>query len=83
MQYPHRLNRDGSIDAICPRCYATIAECLSESDLIREETNHMCDPARLEYYEEERRRAMKKGPEGTGVTLRDPSSLAGGGVSRR
>ncbi len=53
MQYPHRRNRDGSVDSICPRCIATIASSTREADLKCPETAHVCEPWRLAYFEVE------------------------------
>lgn len=51
MQYPHRRNRDGSVDSICPRCIATIASSSRESDLRFPEASHICEPWRLAYFQ--------------------------------
>jgi hypothetical protein len=50
MQYPHRRNRDGSVDSICPRCIATIATAAREADLKCAEAAHVCEPWRLDYF---------------------------------
>jgi hypothetical protein len=42
--FPHRQNRDRSFDSICPRCFATIANEKSESDLAAFDRDHVCDP---------------------------------------
>jgi hypothetical protein len=60
MPYPHRQNRDGSIDAICPRCYVTIASSVCEAELERMEAAHVCDPALLEYFDGQRGQTKKK-----------------------
>lgn len=52
MQYPHRRNRDGSLDSICPRCIATIATSTKEADLKRPESAHICETWRLAYYQQ-------------------------------
>ena len=59
MQYPHRFNGDGTIDAICPRCYATVVSARSEDDVSRAEAQHVCDPEALRYFAEARTRAAK------------------------
>ncbi|HEY4380141.1 MAG TPA: hypothetical protein VGN01_07325 [Acidobacteriaceae bacterium] len=41
--FPHRVNRDGSFDSICKRCFLTIASCASETELAAAEREHMCD----------------------------------------
>ncbi len=51
MQYPHRRNRDGSVDSICPRCIATIASSSREADLEFPEAAHTCEPWRLAYFQ--------------------------------
>ena len=51
MQYPHRRNRDGSVDSICPRCIATIASSTCEADLRGPEARHICLAWRLAYFE--------------------------------
>lgn len=45
--YPHRLNRDGSYDSICPKCFITIHSSMREEDLVEPEENHVCEPWRL------------------------------------
>lgn len=42
--YSHRINSDGTIDAIRHRCFATVATATDESDLERCERNHICNP---------------------------------------
>jgi hypothetical protein len=56
----HRTNLDGTIDSICPYCYATIGNVRREADLERMEVAHICDPARLAYFEEGRLRGAKR-----------------------
>jgi len=48
--FPHRNNPDGTIDAICPRCYVTIGTASCEPDLSRMESAHVCDPVVLEHF---------------------------------
>lgn len=43
----HRHNHDGSFDAICKTCFATIARSSDEAVLDRLERNHVCDPSVL------------------------------------
>jgi hypothetical protein len=50
--FAHRNNRDGSIDSICPRCFATIGTSTWESDLNRIEYSHRCDPELLRRWED-------------------------------
>lgn len=51
-RFPHRTNRDGTIDSICPHCFATIGTSTWEADLEDIEARHVCDPARLTYYKD-------------------------------
>jgi hypothetical protein len=41
--FPHRMNRDGTFDSICPRCFVTVANAIHETDLARFERCHVCD----------------------------------------
>jgi hypothetical protein len=43
--FPHRTNHNGTIDSICPRCYATVGTSTWESDLEHLEAAHVCEPA--------------------------------------
>jgi hypothetical protein len=52
--FPHRRNSDGTVDSICPRCFVTIGTSTCESDLPAIEAAHVCDPALLRYYHEQR-----------------------------
>jgi hypothetical protein len=45
--FPHRMNKDGTIDSICPQCFVTIGCSTWEADLDRMEAAHICEPARL------------------------------------
>ena len=40
--YPHRRDRDGMYDAICPSCFATVARSKPESELAELEKAHVC-----------------------------------------
>jgi hypothetical protein len=62
--FPHRVNEDGIVDSICPRCYVTIGSSERESDLEKMELAHVCDPSLVNYYKE-RDDAAKKQPQGT------------------
>jgi hypothetical protein len=44
-KFPHRLNRDGSFDSICLKCFATIANTITEMELKARENIHTCDHA--------------------------------------
>lgn len=46
-QFPHRWNKDGTIDSICRCCFATIGSSTREATLQRIECAHVCDPVRL------------------------------------
>ena len=45
--YPHRRNRDGSIDSICLKCLLTVASARIEADLHLHDKNHVCMPSIL------------------------------------
>lgn len=45
--FPHRRNRDGSIDSICLKCLLTIATARNEEDLRLHDKNHICLPSIL------------------------------------
>lgn len=51
MHFPHRVNSDGTIDSICPHCFVTVGSSTSESNLERLEAEHLCEPARIAYYQ--------------------------------
>jgi len=59
-RFPHRTNADGTIDAICPECFVTVATSPYEADLEAIETSHRCDPALLNYCREQLIRALKR-----------------------
>jgi hypothetical protein len=40
--FPHRKNADLTFDAICPKCFQTVANQKVESDLRKEEESHTC-----------------------------------------
>jgi hypothetical protein len=42
--FPHRINPDGTFDAICPICFRTIAHQRDEASLQRLEKTHVCRP---------------------------------------
>lgn len=50
LQFIHRLNKDGTIDSICRDCFITIATARSQSELEREERQHVCQRYLLERY---------------------------------
>jgi hypothetical protein len=41
--FPHRLNRDGTVDSICRSCFATIARERDKAELARCEAIHVCE----------------------------------------
>ncbi len=45
--FPHRLNKDKTVDSICPRCYRTIASTRDSRDLNNQEQAHTCEPFRI------------------------------------
>jgi hypothetical protein len=47
----HRTNPDGTVDSICPYCYATIGKAHSETGLERMEIDHICDPEQLAHFQ--------------------------------
>jgi hypothetical protein len=61
-QFPHRSNKDGSIDSICPHCFATIGTATWEAELEVMEAAHVCESAQLQLLEEERRKKLFEVP---------------------
>lgn len=45
--YPHRRNWDGTYDAICPRCFRTIGNRRTETELAGDERKHVCEEGQL------------------------------------
>jgi hypothetical protein len=43
-KFAHRSNPDGTMDAICFRCIATVATVYGEGKLLKFEREHICDP---------------------------------------
>jgi hypothetical protein len=41
--YPHRRNRDGTFDSICPQCFRTIANTETEAELLAYDRVHVCE----------------------------------------
>jgi hypothetical protein len=54
-EFPHRMNKNGTIDSICPRCFTTIGCSTWEADLDRMEAAHVCEPSRLSTFSQHRR----------------------------
>jgi hypothetical protein len=46
-KFPHRLNRDGSYDSICLKCFATVANTRTEIELTAFDKSHACNHAML------------------------------------
>lgn len=46
--FVHRQNADGKIDSICVRCITVIASGQWEAELERAESEHRCNPNRLD-----------------------------------
>jgi hypothetical protein len=44
---PHRQNKDGSYDSICPHCFLTIATARTEGELVSLEQRHVCESSLL------------------------------------
>ena len=42
LKFPHRENRDGSYDSICPCCYETVGTTKIEDELMAYEIKHIC-----------------------------------------
>jgi hypothetical protein len=45
--FAHRLNRNGTFDSICPKCFLTVGNATHEVDLVCFERCHVCDPAMI------------------------------------
>ena len=45
--FPHRHNRDGTVDSICSECLLTVATVSVERELTQHEEAHVCNPLRL------------------------------------
>jgi hypothetical protein len=41
-KFPHKENRDGSYDSICPVCFETVATVQNEFELMAHEAKHVC-----------------------------------------
>lgn len=48
--FPHRRNRDGSHDSICPHCFRTVATRQEETELPSDEQNHKCAEFHLDRF---------------------------------
>lgn len=54
-EFPHRMNKNGTIDSVCPRCFVTVGCSTWEADLDRMEAAHVCEPSRLNSFNQHRR----------------------------
>ena len=45
--FPHRHNKDGSLDSICTTCFATTASAQIDAELAVYDRKHICDPGVL------------------------------------
>ena len=54
-EFSHRMNKDGTTDSICPRCFITVGRSTWEAELDRMEAAHTCDPVRLASFTQHRR----------------------------
>jgi len=50
-EFVHRMNQDGTINSICPRCYVILATSTWEAELERAEAEHECEQAGLLLFE--------------------------------
>ncbi|MDQ1453339.1 MAG: hypothetical protein QOK38_3205 [Acidobacteriaceae bacterium] len=41
--FPHRKNKDGTFDSICPVCFRTVVSGVMESQLAELEREHICE----------------------------------------
>ena len=45
--FPHRRNKDGSLDSICLKCFATIGSQRTEAELTELDEAHVCSSTPL------------------------------------
>ena len=50
-QFCLRLNRDGTLDSICLKCFLTVSHGKSEADCAQLEKNHVCNPYDVERFQ--------------------------------
>ena len=60
-EFPHRSNKDGTIDSICPGCFVTVGTATWEADLENLEPDHICDPEKVRHFQRERKLPPKVG----------------------
>jgi hypothetical protein len=41
--FPHRQNKDGSYDTVCPKCFAIVANVKTEAELVDFKQEHVCN----------------------------------------
>jgi hypothetical protein len=46
-KFPHRRDRDGLYDSICPACFATVARSKPEAEMAELEKAHVCNSSYL------------------------------------
>jgi hypothetical protein len=46
-KFPHRRDRDGLYDSICPTCFATVARSKPEAEMAELEQAHVCNSSFL------------------------------------
>jgi len=77
--YPHRRNKDGSYDSICPTCFVTVAFGKSEVELMKLDAQHVCAFSTLSQRGFDRNVLLRKKPNPTPTSrLR---SVSGAGPS--
>ena len=62
-RFPHRKNRDGTYDSICPVCVVTIASSNKEADLFAQERRHVCEESRLQHLKKLLQKATESDPQ--------------------
>ena len=45
--FPHRRNKDGSLDSICLKCFATVGSQMTEAELTELDEAHVCSSTPL------------------------------------
>ena len=60
--FAHRENKDGMLDSICTKRFATVATSMWEPDLETGEREHTCDPATAKHFERQHRATPVKAP---------------------
>jgi hypothetical protein len=47
VHFPHRRDKDGLYDSICPTCFATVARSKPEAEMVELELAHVCNSSYL------------------------------------